>query len=119
MRRETIEKRIAQHLTSKAGKIYSKYQNPLNWLRLGRERVHPCRWQHSGRHYTLNDKSEYYFEMLKALGIDYTTGNDAPKGGAEGFYIELTPKSRRQVKEYQSYEEAKFGAENPFYHKNH
>ena len=41
--------------------------------------------------------------MLKVLGIDYTTGNDAPRSGAEGFYIELTAKGKRQVKEFQSY----------------
>ena len=41
--------------------------------------------------------------MLKALGIDYTTGNDAPRGGAEGNYIELTAKGKRQIKEFQAY----------------
>lgn len=119
MKRETIEKRITEHLMTKKGELMKKYSEPLDWLKNSGNRRHTCRWHKSGRHLNLEDKTKNYTDMLKALGIDYTTGNDAPKGGAEGFYIELTPKGRRQVKEYQSYEEAKFGAENPFYHKNH
>lgn len=103
MKRETLEKRIAKHLTNKAGNIYSVYKEPLDWLKTGRGRAYPCRWHKNGRHFSLDDKSKRYFEMLKALGIDYTTGNDSPKGGAEGFYLELTPKGLRQVKEFQAY----------------
>lgn len=29
-------------------------------------------------------------ELLVSAGIDFTTGNDAPRGGAVGTYIELT-----------------------------
>lgn len=29
-------------------------------------------------------------ELLEAAGITFTTGNDAPRGGAVGTYIELT-----------------------------
>lgn len=103
MKRETIEKRIEKNLMTKEGELMKKYSEPLDWLKNSGSRRHPCRWHKSGRHLNLEDKSGIYTEMLKALGIDYTTGNDAPRGGAEGFYIELTPKGLRQVKEFQAY----------------
>lgn len=37
---------------------------------------------------------------MELLGIDYTTGNDAPRGGKTGDYVELTPKGKRQVAEW-------------------
>lgn len=103
MKRETIEKRIAEHLMTKKGELMKKYSEPLWWLKNSGNRTYPRRWHKSGRHLNLEDKTKDFTEMLKYLGIDYTTGNDAPRGGAEGFYIELTPKGLRQVKEFQAY----------------
>ena len=103
MKRETIEKRIAEHLMTKKGELMKKYGEPMWWLKYSGNRHYPCRWHKSGRHFNLEDKTKDFTDMLKALGIDYTTGNDAPRGGAEGFYIELTAKGKRQVKEFQAY----------------
>lgn len=103
MKRETIEKRIGENLMTKKGELMKKYGEPLWWLKYSGNRHHPCRWHKSGRHFNLEDKTKDFTDMLKALGIDYTTGNDAPRGGAEGFYIELTAKGKRQVKEFQAY----------------
>ena len=103
MKRETIEKRIAENLMTKKGELMKKYSAPLFWLKYYGNRTHTCRWHKSGRHFSLEDKTDNYTDMLKALGIDYTEGNDAPRGGEEGNYIELTAKGKRQVKEFQAY----------------
>ena len=103
MKRETIEKRIAENLMTKKGELMKKFSEPLWWLRLSNKRAYPCRWLKNGRHFNLEDKSRNYIEMLTSLGIDYTTGNDSPRGGAVGFYIELTEKGKRQVEEFQAY----------------
>ena len=103
MKRETIEKRIAENLMTKKGELMNKYSEPLDWLKNSGNRRHTCLWHKSGRHLNLEDKTKNYTDMLKVLGIDYTTGNDAPRGGAEGNYIELTAKGKRQVKELQAY----------------
>lgn len=103
MKRETIEKRIAEKLMTKKGELMKKYIIPLNWLKNYGDRQHTCRWHKNGRHFSLEDKTNDYTDMLNALGIDYTEGNDAPRGGEEGNYIELTAKGKRQVKEFQAY----------------
>lgn len=103
MKRETIEKRIEKHLMTKKGELMKKFGAPLFWLKYYGNRTHTCRWHKSGRHLNLEDKTKNYTDMLKVLGIDYTEGNDAPRGGEEGNYIELTAKGKRQVKEFQAY----------------
>lgn len=104
MKRETIEKRIKENLYTKAGKLMVKYSAPVEWLqRGGKDRVHPCTWCRSGRHISLSDHRSDYIIALKKLGIDYVADNDAPRGGMEGEYIELTAKGKRQVKEYSDY----------------
>lgn len=103
MKRETIEKRIVENLMTKKGELMKKYSAPLFWLKYYGNRTYTCRWRKNGRHLNLEDKTKNYTDMLKALDIDYTTGNDAPRCGAEGFYIELTAKGKRQVKEFQAY----------------
>ena len=115
MKRETIEKRIAENLMTKKGELMKKYGEPLWWLRLCNRRAYPCRLMQNGSHFRLEDNRKDYFEMLTALGIDYTTGNDSPRGGATGFYIELTAKGKRQVEEFKAYEEAKYKATHPYY----
>lgn len=65
------------------------------------EAIHPKRWNRSQGHYGLQGVNKYndIIEVLKAAGIEYTTGNDAPKGGLEGDFIRLTEKGMRQVKD--------------------
>lgn len=42
-------------------------------------------------------RPEYY---LTAWGIDFETGNDAPRGGVTGIFVKLTKKGQKQVKAY-------------------
>lgn len=46
--------------------------------------------------YTSNmDRTHELVNLCKALGLTYTTGNDAPRGGACGAWMELDQRSRR------------------------
>lgn len=45
-------------------------------------------WKHS----TLVDKTMELKGVLDKLGIEYTEGNDAPKGGRTGKFIQVTTK---------------------------
>lgn len=49
---------------------------------------------------SLHDNSANLEWGLHALGIDYETGNDAPRGGKNGYFVKLTAKGRRQVRDY-------------------
>ena len=42
----------------------------------------------------------YDMKHESILGIDYETGNDAPRGGMNGYFVKLTEKGKRQVKDF-------------------
>jgi hypothetical protein len=45
-------------------------------------------WKYS----SLIDKSQELKDTLKTLGIEFTTGNDAARGGKTGYFVEITTK---------------------------
>lgn len=38
----------------------------------------------------LFDRQDLYTQFAEAFGLDYKLGNDAPRGGIEGDYIDIT-----------------------------
>lgn len=101
MKAKTLRDRIAQHLTTKAGDMQKRYDHVLGFIAHGKgARYHGKTWRRVGRHATLEDSKHWnLIRALDLLGLDYATGNDAPRGGAEGDYIELTAKGLRQTQE--------------------
>lgn len=67
-------------------------------------RQYPRRWQTSSVRgsYRLVDGMPRIKENLDAIGVEYTTGNNAPRGGVNGDYIELTPRGRRQTAKFRA-----------------
>lgn len=59
-------------------------------------RIYPRKWKNNYRR--LKDGMPRLKENLNALGVEYATGNSAPRGGVEGDYIELTPRGLRQTR---------------------
>lgn len=94
-----LQQRIESNLFTKTGVLAAKYEKVISFLIRG-GRVHPFRWTYSGYRHKLIGDDKHYTDALTAIGIDYTTGNDAPRGGANGFFIELTAKGKRQVAEW-------------------
>ena len=45
-------------------------------------------WKHS----SLVDKTIELTAVLRKLGIEFTTGNDASKGGKTGYFVKITTK---------------------------
>ena len=98
MKKETLQKRIEKHLYTKGGKLAKKYEDVIELLNNPERIMRPIYWGYKGR--TLHDGSANLEWGLHILGIDYTTGNDAPRGGKNGYYVKLTAKGRRQVADY-------------------
>ena len=44
------------------------------------------------RHSSLIDKSNELTIILKKLGIEFVTGNDAARGGKTGYFVKITTK---------------------------
>ncbi|MEG1684561.1 MAG: hypothetical protein RR319_01250 [Bacteroides sp.] len=100
MKAATLENRISEKLTTKAGKLIMHYEKVVDLLKNPKTVVHPCRWNRNGSHFTLQSKMHQYIYALSALGIDYELGNDAPNGGQEGNFIKLSKKGLRQVADF-------------------
>ena len=99
MKAQTLAARIAAKLTTKGGAIAKKYADVEKVLLGGR--VHGKHYSGSGRFTSVANGTHYTtIEGLKAIGVDYVTGNDAPRGGQCGDFVELTAKGRRQVAEW-------------------
>lgn len=100
MKAETIKKRMEKAgWFTKAGAVRSNRERAL-WVVTYPDYVrwHFTFWDRKGR--TLRDYLTDVVIGLREIGIDFRTGNDAPRGGREGDYIELTQKGRRQVREF-------------------
>lgn len=99
MKAVTIQKRIEKRFYTQKGVLNSHYSEAEMFLSTG-TKIYPRRWKRNGRYKNLVDNSARILEFLQGVGIDFTTGNDAARGGAEGFYIELTRKGLKQLSEY-------------------
>ncbi len=99
MKANTLQNRIDSNLRTKGGAIAKKYANVEKVL-LG-ERYHGAGYSGSGR-YTSKANGDHFavIEGLRKIGVDFIEGNDAPRGGWSGQYVELSPKGKRQVAEW-------------------
>lgn len=98
MKKETLQKRIEKKLYTKSGHLACKYKEVMDLLLHPEWDLRPVFWVDKGR--TLYDHHANIEEGLRLLGIDFETGNDAPRDGKNGYYIKLTAKGKRQVKEF-------------------
>ena len=98
MKKETLQARIKKHLYTKGGKLAKKYEDVIELLNNPDRIMRPIYRGYKGR--TLHDGRANLEWGLHILGIDYTIGNDAPRGGKNGYFVKLTSKGRRQVADY-------------------
>ena len=99
MKANTLQNRIDANLTTKGGAIAKKYANVEKVL-LG-ERYHGAGYSGRGR-YTSKTNGDHFavIEGLCKIGVDFVKGNDAPRCGWSGQYVELSAKGKRQVAEW-------------------
>ena len=98
MTTNTAKKRLADAgLFTKKGEIVARYNSIIYALAGGVTRFHCCRWRRNGRRHQLQDESEKIRRVFNALRLPYTEGNDAPRGGREGDYLEITAAARRAL----------------------
>ena len=98
MKKETIIKRI--ETTRRKSHSYAMAIDVIKGYR-----VRPTETKKSWltKHYYNDCKIGEVTAFLKLLKIDYVMGNDAPRGGGTGNYIELSTKGMRQTKEYRKW----------------
>ena len=98
MKKETLQVRIEKHLCTKTGSIARKYEEVIELVTNPNRVMRPIYWRGKGD--SLHDSHEALEYGLAILGVDYETGNDAPRCGLNGYYVKLTAKGKGQVKDY-------------------
>ena len=84
-----IEKLVATKELSKNSLIYGW----INDMAQGEKVFRPVYSQGSSwKHSSLIDKTKEFTDILKKLRIEYSTTNDAPRGGKTGFRIDISTK---------------------------
>lgn len=76
------------NMVTKSGSLHANYKNAICGSRKVDNKIYPIQWVSKGR--TLRDYSHHIITLLNALGYKYKTGNNAPRQGKEGFYIECS-----------------------------
>ena len=83
-------KTISKNLRTKSGAINNRYSHAWeNSVKKG-NRIYPKSYTGSGNYITLRDYSFQIEEIIKDLGYKFKTGNDAPRGGKQGDFIQVS-----------------------------
>lgn len=99
MKAETLKKRINENLTTKNGSLKKRFSMIYDFIEKG-GKYYGKRWIKTARGFHLDDSVHHnLFMALLKIEIDFIKGNDSPKGGKEGDYIELSAKGKRQTAE--------------------
>lgn len=83
-----IEKLVAAKELSKTSLVYGWVSNLASNEVLRPVFSQGSTWKHS----SLVDKSYELESALRKLGVEFTAGNDAPRGGKTGYFVKITTK---------------------------
>ena len=94
--KNSAEKKLAKLVATKEISKTSIVYGWINELIEGRKEFRPVYSQGSSwKHSSLFDRRVEFTTILKAMGIEFVSGNDAPKGGKTGAFIKITTKIRK------------------------
>lgn len=68
------------------------FAKALKTSRFYGKRIYPCVWKKYKRRYRLYDGSDYIISLLDSRGFKWTVGNDSPRGGKEGYFVQVYSK---------------------------
>ena len=88
-----MERKIAKRMVRKDGTVSARYEtvvaDVLRRIALDKSARFHCKAWYGSPHYLRVDDEEYkYCDVLDALGISYTKGNDSPRFSVVGDYLE-------------------------------
>jgi hypothetical protein len=84
----TLTKKLTKLNPTKNLIAYKMVKEVIN----GESFIRPCYTLGSGRFISYHDHSQPIEAILKEIGIEYVSGNDAPRGGLTGKFIQITTK---------------------------
>lgn len=84
-----LQKLVDEKFINKSSIVYGWMQQLIN----GEKNFRPVYSQGSSwKHSSIFDRRFEFTTILNRMGIEYTQGNDAPRGGKTGAFINITTK---------------------------
>jgi len=62
-------------------------------------KIYPIDYRGSGRFIRTKDSTFYVVGLLELLRLKYTFGNDAPKGGKRGNYVQVSKTAFKRIRD--------------------
>jgi hypothetical protein len=92
----SAERKLAKLVSEKKLEKRSIVYGWVKELIAGKKDFRPVYSQGSSwKHSSLVDKRKELTTILKAMGVEYKSGNDAPRGGRTGAFISITTKIKK------------------------
>lgn len=85
-----LEGKYSLVLTTKSGEVNKNTKSAINNCRIEGNKIYTKQYTGSGNYKNFKDNSGIIETILKRLGYEFTTGNDAPRGGKEGDFIKCS-----------------------------
>lgn len=86
----------AADICTKKGELKVKFEKVIRQLFNG-YKIHMA-WTSGSRPTLDRRRYDWAMELATVLKLDYTTGNDAPRGGMNGYYVQLTDAGMQRAK---------------------
>lgn len=77
-------------LLTKKGEINKTIKSMIENCKLDGNKIRTGYYSGSGRFTSKHSAQSTITDLLKAQGYKYTTGNDAPRGGADGEFVKVS-----------------------------
>lgn len=91
--KKSAEKKLAKLVSEKKANKTSIVYGWVNEIIAGKKDFRPVYSQGSSwKHSSLFDRRIEFSTLLNMMKIEFTTGNDAPRGGQTGAFIKITTK---------------------------
>ena len=89
---KNLTRKAQNELYTKKGDLKKMYASQIR-MHATNTKIYPVSYSGRGRHINIVDNSFYIKNAIELLGYKYSTGNDAPKGGASGNFIKISKKA--------------------------
>lgn len=89
-----LRTKTSEIVYTKKGEVNKTFKNAIDSCKFNAEtlRIYPVSYGGSGRHIVKRDFTSYITNLLTAQGYKFIKGNDAPRGGENGNYLQVSKK---------------------------
>lgn len=88
-KRKKMTQELKSYIETKKGALNQSIIKCLRACMIQGNKIYPFSYSGSGNYLNSKDYSYYVTKVFELSNISYSTGNDAPRGGKNGNFIEV------------------------------